>query len=127
MKERCYYEKHVYFSRYGGRGIVVCERWQDFQTFFDDNIGRWQPGLSLDRIDNDGPYSPENTRWVGRRAQARNKSNTVVMTLEGETLPLVQWAERLGLPPNVLRCRRASGWSDERALTTPHQQPHRLA
>lgn len=125
MKERCYYEKHPYFGRYGGRGIKVCDRWLTFEPFYADNIGRWAPGLTLDRIDNDGGYSPENTRWVPRAAQARNKHNTHLMTLGEETAPLTVWAERLGLSRNVLYLRRRLGWSDEKALTTPHQQPHR--
>lgn len=125
MKHRCYYEKHVFFNRYGGRGIKVCERWKDdFRAFYADNIERWVPGLTLDRIDNDGDYTPENTQWATRLQQSRNRSNTVMMTLHGETLPLVVWAEKTGLRPTVLRQRLISNWDDEKALTTP-QAPFR--
>jgi hypothetical protein len=125
MKERCYYEKHVYFARYGGRGIKVCDRWLSFDPFYADNIDRWRDGLSLDRIDNDGDYTLANTHWVERAEQATNKRNTHRLTLGDETLPLTVWARRLGLSPNVLHTRRRAGWSDERVLTTPHQQPQR--
>ena len=122
MKERCTYKKHVYYDRYGGRGIKICKRWKDFQSFYDDNIDRWKPGLTIDRIDNDGNYSPENCRWVSQAEQNRNRSNAVTMTLNGKTDKLVHWAKRLNLPQNALRCRRASGWTDHEALTTPYGQ-----
>lgn len=121
MRERCLDETHQFFNRYGGRGITICDEWSDFQRFYDDNIDRWSPELTLDRIDNNAGYSLANTRWTTRREQSRNRSNTVMMTMGGETLPLVIWSERTGIPQNALRVRMANGWSHERALTTPVQ------
>jgi hypothetical protein len=118
MKDRCYYEKHLHFDRYGGRGIKVCERWLTFENFYSDNLGRWKPGLTLDRENNDGDYSPDNCRWTTRLVQTRNRSNTVKMTLNGETLSIGEWAERIGVSRNALYLRRRMGWSDERSLTT---------
>lgn len=125
MKERCYYEKHEHYADYGGRGIRVCERWQTFPPFYEDNLPFWQAGLTLDRIDNDGDYEPGNTRWTTRTVQARNKRNTLFITLGNETKTLMEWSETTGVPDNVLRMRLSYGWSAERMLTTPVLQRRR--
>lgn len=122
MKARCSHKRNSGFRHYGGRGIRVCERWHNFQPFYDDNIGDWQPGLTLDRIDNDGDYSPNNCRWATHAAQNRNKRNTVKMTLGNRTRLLIDWAKINGISVEALRRRRRRGWSDKRALTTPTRQ-----
>jgi hypothetical protein len=126
MKERCEYTKHMYYDRYGGRGIKICERWQQFETFYDDNIGSWKSGLSLERKDNDGPYSPDNCAWIPRSKQGRNKGNSVRLTYAGKTKLLMDWAKDIRIPARTLYLRRYAGWSDEQILTTPHgQRPKR--
>lgn len=123
MKERCYYQKHPYYGYYGGKGIKVCSRWlDDPQAFYDDMASTWRKGLTLDRIDSSKDYSPDNCRWASRSTQSRNRSTTVMLTLNDETRSLPEWAERLGLPASTLRNRYYNGWSHNAILTTPYGQ-----
>lgn len=118
MRQRCNSPSDAAFKDYGARGIAVCERWKDYANFAAD-MGEPPPGTSLDRIDNDGPYSPENCRWATKVEQARNKRTAKLITYNGETRSLVEWAEHLGIPRQRLHNRIYRGWPIERALTTP--------
>jgi hypothetical protein len=105
------------YPLYGGRGIVVHERWHDFPNFRAD-MGECPEGYSLDRINNDGNYEPGNCRWLFLPFQAANKRNNHLLTYQGQTHTLAEWGRRTGLKSRTLRCRiEVLGWSVERALT----------
>lgn len=121
MIERCENENNHSFHNYGERGITVCKKWRnDFTAFCKwARENGYSPGLMIDRIDNDRGYSPKNCRWTDAKTQARNRRTNVVIEFQGESMTMIEWAETLGLEPHTLQKRFASGWSVERALTTP--------
>ena len=103
---------------YGARGIKVCERWKSFENFFIDMGRRPSPRHSIDRIDNDGDYEPDNCRWATKRQQDRNRRTNHLLTLGDETCCLTEWAEIIGITPQALSDRLKSGWSIRQALTS---------
>lgn len=119
MRERCSNPNQWHYHRYGGRGIKVCDRWKTFANFYADMGPRPSTDHSLDRIDNDGDYSPENCRWATRHDQNRNRCNNRMFSLNGETLCLTDWATRLGIDKWSIIHRLERGWSLEDALTKP--------
>jgi len=120
MNQRCHYPKDRRYPNYGGRGIVVCERWRAaFEDFVADMGHRPAPRHSLDRIDNDGPYSPGNCRWAEPKEQQRNKRNSTIIEFEGKRLSISGWAEETRLPARLISGRLHAGWLPERVLTTP--------
>lgn len=124
MIQRCTNPKHDKYKYYGGRGIVVCERWQKFENFLSD-MG--QPnGRQIDRKDNDGPYSKENCRWVQRVVNMRNKRNNHVVQFEGKAICISQLAEEQDIPAHALY-RRISQWkmSAEQAVGSARLMRHR--
>lgn len=122
MMQRCYNPKNPRYPRYGARGIVVCERWMDAAKFIEDNKPLWAHGLSIDRIDNDGPYAPENVRWTSVAVQNANTSQNRNYTFNGKTRCLKAWSRDLGISHSGLRKRLALGWSVERAFSEPVDQ-----
>jgi len=121
MKARCSKEYSGDFHRYGGRGIRVCDEWQDFATFRTwAEANGFQQGLTIDRRDNDRGYEPENCRWVDRTAQNRNRRNNQRFAFRGEYLMLSEIAERCGISHDLLRIRvKRDGFSIERAVSQP--------
>lgn len=104
MKTRCYNAKSRPYSNYGGRGISVCSEWLSSYESFKDwaNANGYAEGLTLDRIDVNGNYCPENCRWVDMKVQSNNRRNNRVYTYQGKTMTLAQWAESLGIPYDCL-------------------------
>lgn len=107
MKQRCYNSRSPNYKIYGGRGITVCDAWKSSkQSFFDWALSSgYTDVLTLDRIDVNGGYCPENCRWVDRKAQANNTRYNDNITYRGVTKTLTQWAEEYNLPPKILRAR----------------------
>lgn len=116
MHQRCYDKNKSGYHRYGGRGIIVCERWHEFLSFYKD-MGKIPEGLSIDRIDPNGNYEPNNCRWASPKEQANNRANNRLITFLGETKNISQWAKEIGISKTVLSYRLSRGWAIERALT----------
>lgn len=122
MHARCCNPKCERYPHYGGRGITICERWKaSFANFKADMLPTWKRGLSLDRIDNDGPYRPKNCRWATRKQQMRNRTcNHWIDTPLWGRITLVEVAERTGIQRDTLRARLlVYGYSVEQALSKP--------
>lgn len=121
MTQRCGNPNNDKYQYYGGRGITVCERWHSFENFLAD-MGERPLRHSLDRIDNNRPYSPDNCRWTTMRTQNRNRRSNILVEYRGETMCLVDWADRLGANYETLRQRiQDYGWTVEEAFSKPPQ------
>ena len=117
MKDRVLNPNHEAYSRYGGRGIVICEKWLTFEGFLDD-MGERPSGLTLERRDNNGNYNRENCYWATRKQQQRNRSTNLVLEFHGIKRTAIEWAERFYLPRHVVYDRVKKGWPTERVLLT---------
>lgn len=128
MKRRCYNPRFREYHLYGGRGIVICDRWiEAFTNFLDDMGNKPFPEATVERKDVNGPYSPENCVWASPMEQGANMRKNVMLTLNGETMHLRAWARKLGIQHGVLRHRLQLGWPIEKVLTTerfPSPPPH---
>ena len=117
MKERCNNKNYRQYGDYGGRGISVCDEWSEFKPFMEWSMENgYEEGLSIDRIDNDGDYCPENCRWTTSRVQGRNRRANRILEYNGEKHCIVEWGEILGVKPNTIWWRLSQGWSTEEAL-----------
>lgn len=122
MKARCYNIKNRRHHRYGGRGIKVCEQWlHSFESFFADMGLKPSADYSLDRIDNDKDYSPDNCRWATSQQQSNNRSGNLMITHNGKTMTKSDWLRETGIPRATFDQRRKKGWSIERCLTPAKQ------
>lgn len=122
MIARCENPNYPSYHNYGGRGIGVCREWADsFDRFLADVGMRPTPAHSLDRYpDNNGDYRPGNVRWATAAEQAVNKRSNRLITVDGDTRPLCEWADRLGCSPLVIACRIDKlGWPEKKAVTEP--------
>jgi len=118
MLQRCTNPNIPAFKSYGGRGITLCDRWMKFEDFFAD-MGEPEPGMTLERIDNDKGYSPDNVRWASRLEQAQNRRTNTHLTHAGQTLTLAEWGRVTGLGKGTITRRYLAGWSPESIVTTP--------
>jgi hypothetical protein len=119
MIKRCHDHKHKAYKNYGGRGIIVCERWlgdNGFNNFYTDMCPRPADNLSIDRIDNNGNYCPENCRWATRTQQARNRRTNRLICIDSETKSVAEWAEISGIPQRTIRDRLDNGWEEKQSV-----------
>lgn len=119
MRKRCNSLSNFFYADYGGRGISICKRWDDFENFLSDMGKRPGNDYSIDRIDNDENYEPGNVRWATQKQQCNNRRNNFLVTFNGETKTIAQWRRDIGIDKNTLRQRIVRGWEIERALTAP--------
>ena len=124
MLGRCKHRSNRFYHNYGGRGISVCDEWQDAATFikwaFENG---WKEGLQIDRVDNDGNYCPGNCRFVTRKQNCRNARHNIMITFGQTTQSLAAWAEQYGLHQKTLNNRiYRYGWTVEQALSLPLRQ-----
>lgn len=121
MRRRCNTASTGNFAIYGGRGIKVCDEWKDYLAFREWALENgYDDSLSLDRVDVNGDYCPENCRWVTAKEQARNRRNTIYVEFHGERVPLSQLSEEYGADPDLVYARVVCrGWDVEKALTLP--------
>jgi hypothetical protein len=116
---RCTNPRHKSYADYGGRGITVCQRWMRFETFISDMGPRPSGKHTVERVDNDAGYQPENCVWALQAQQAVNKRNNRHITHDGQTLTVSQWAAAVGLKAATIYTRLHNGWSPAAAITTP--------
>ena len=125
MRRRCYDPKDTNYKRYGERGVRVCEEWNDYAKFrewanasgYDKNAKKQH--CTIDRIDNNGNYCPENCRWVDSKTQSNNRSTNKIVEYQGRRQTLKQWTDELGLKYALVQKRLMSGWTAERAFNEP--------
>lgn len=116
MRARCADPNHQSYHNYGGRGIRVCQSWMEsFDNFFSD-MGIAPPGTTIDRIDNDGDYSPTNCRWTSRKEQARNTRRNRIVQARGKSQCVAAWAEELSVPYDAVRDRLDRGMNPEEVI-----------
>ena len=122
MRQRCQNPKAQEFHDYGGRGICVCDEWNDWQAFKAWAMANnYKKGLSIERIDVNGNYEPGNCKWIPLSEQGFNKRNSHLITYNGKTQSIAKFAKEYGFRTCVLERRIYRGWTVERALTTPLQ------
>lgn len=127
IKQRCYDIGETYYLHYGGRGITTCERWKKFENFRDDMYDSYlnhiekfgEKQTTIDRIDVDGNYEPENCKWSTLKEQNNNKRTNINLTYNGESHSLIEWSYILGICKATLSSRLYRGWSTEKTLSTP--------
>lgn len=121
MKERCLSPGSHAYALYGGRGITVCDEWRNsFDAFRDWALTHgYSEDLSIDRIDVDGDYCPENCRWADAITQSNNTRCNHMLTYSGRTMSVSRWAVEIGISRGTLVSRLSAGWSVQQAIETP--------
>jgi len=120
IKKRCFDVKYSGYKRYGGRGITVCKSWRvSFEHFYKWSISNgWSKGLQIDRINNNGNYSPKNCRYTTSKINSNNRRNSVLLTHNGKSLSMNEWSEVLDIPKGTIMYRYLLKWPTEKILST---------
>jgi hypothetical protein len=116
MISRCLNKDYKSYKYYGARGINICDRWLKGFKYFLDDMGKRPPGTSIDRIDNNGDYTPDNCRWAKPVQQIRNRRNTIKLSFNGKDMSLMEWSNLLDVPYGTLIARYKRGLSIEKIL-----------
>ena len=121
IKSRCTNKNHHYYKNYGGRGIKICDEWEnDFSAFsewaFDNG---YDDSLTIDRIDVNGDYTPENCRWTSNKIQCNNKRNNHIVTIEGVSHTISEWSDISGIGYGTIKSRVERGWTGRNILIKP--------
>jgi len=121
MLKRCKPTSNAYATRrYAQRGIAVCDEWGSYVAFKEWSLSNgYADNLTIDRIDNDLGYSPENCRWADRKSQARNRRTSRLITAGNRTQTVAAWCEETAITASAIQSRLARGWTEERAVTVP--------
>lgn len=118
MRARCMNPNHRAYKWYGARGIVVCDRWQSFDLFSEDMLNGYVQGLQLDRLDNNGPYAPDNCQWVTAKQNCRNRRSTRLIDTPSGSMSLAEAAETFNIAASTIRARLARGYTVAQMLLT---------
>lgn len=118
MRARCLGPNPGKTKHYRARGITICERWNSFVNFLAD-MGERPPNMTLDRIDTNGNYEPGNCRWASRKVQSNNTRAVHLLTIDGTTLNITQWANIMGIRRNAIYARLSLGWNERQAVFSP--------
>jgi hypothetical protein len=119
MRQRCNNPNHPRYFQYGGKGIIVCEEWESFKNFQSWAISNgYDEDLTIDRINNNGIYEPSNCRWATRKQQENNMTRNHIITYDGISHTISEWADILGIKYNTMKLRVYRGWDMERIINT---------
>lgn len=120
MKNRCRNPRTKQYKDYGGRGIIVCAEWQNFQPFYDWAMENgYKDNLTIDRINVNGNYEPSNCRWVTMKEQANNTRRNHFITINNETHTIAEWARIYNIKRETIKDRISRGWDEVKAVITP--------
>lgn len=119
MCARCHSPSAEGYREYGARGITVCARWHSAELFMKDMMPKWRRGLTIERVDNNAGYSPDNVIFATRKAQANNRRSSRVICHNGKSMTLAQWGDASGIGIKLLWARLKLGWSFDRAINQP--------
>lgn len=125
MKKRCYNKNAVQYKDWGGRGIKVCKKWHAFKAFYEwAKANGYKDGLTIERINNDRGYSPNNCTFIPKAKQSRNRRNSIFLTHNGTTRTIAGWSRHLNIHRETIKRRINLNWPIEKILTTaPKTQP----